>query len=44
VGRVWDEGVPLAVNDYPSWRARRRETHGFEIQAMAATPLHGPPA
>ena len=41
VGRVWVEGTALAINDYQSWPARREETHGFEIQALAATPLHG---
>lgn len=41
VGRVWVEGEPLAVNDYPSWSGRHSDTRGFRVQAMAAAPLHG---
>lgn len=41
VGRVWAEGAALAINDYQSWPERQRDTHGFEIQALAATPVMG---
>ena len=40
VGKVWADGEPFAVNDYVAWSGRPPDTRGFEVQAMAGTPLH----
>ncbi len=39
-GRVWETGVPMAVNNYVDWSNRQPEPEFDEFHALVSVPLH----
>jgi diguanylate cyclase (GGDEF)-like protein/PAS domain S-box-containing protein len=40
VGQVWEQGVPLLVDDYRSWPGRNKRYDAYPSRAMVGAPIH----